>query len=153
MVSAQFIQFSHLIVSHSWWSYRLQHAKLPCQSPTPRAYLCPSSQWCYSTISSSVIPFSSHLQFSSASGSFPMSQFFASGGQRTVASASGSVLPMSIHDWFPLGWTGWVSVQYKGLSRVSSNTTVQKCQLFDAQLSLGPTLTSIHDYWKNRSFD
>ena len=136
MVSAQFIQFSHLVVSHSWWSYRLQHAKLPCQSPTPRAYSCPSSWWCHSTISSSVIPFSSHLKFFPASGSFPMSQFFTSGGQRTVASASGSVLPMSIQDWFPLGWTGWISVQYKGLSRISSNTTVQKHQFFGIGLSL-----------------
>ena len=114
----------------------LQHTRLPCPSPTPRACSnsCPSSWWCHPTISSSVIPFSSRLQSFPASGSFPVSQFFASGGQNTGVSAS--VLPMNIEDWFPLGWTGWVSLQSKGLSRVFSNTTVQKHQLFGAQLSL-----------------
>ena len=105
------------------------------------------------TISSSVIPFSSHLQSFPASGSFPMSWFLASGGQSIGASASASVLLMNIQDWFPLGWTGWISLQSKGLSRVFSNTTVQKHQLFNAQLLYNPTLTSIHDYWKNYSFD
>ena len=94
------------------------------------------SQWCHPTISSSIIPFFSCLQSFPASGSFPMSQFFPSGGQNTGASASASVLPMNIQDWFPLGWTGWISVQSKGLSRVFSNTTVQKHQFFGAQLSL-----------------
>ena len=96
---------------------------------------CPLSWWCHSTISSSVVPFSSHLQSFPSSGSFPMSHFFASGGQSIGVSASTSVLPMNIQDWFPLGWTGWFSLQSKGLSRVFSNTTVQK-QFFSAQLSL-----------------
>ena len=109
--------------------------RFPCPSPTPRAYSnsCPSSRWCYQTISSSAIPFSSCLQSFPASGSFPMSQFFASGGQSIEASTS--VLPVNIQDWFPLGWTGWISLQFKGLSRVFSNTTVQK-QFFSTQLSL-----------------
>ena len=108
--------------------------------------------WCHPIISSSVIPFSSCLQSFLASGSFPMSQLFASGGQSTGVSASASVLPMNIQDWFPLGWTGWISLLFKGLSRVFSNTTVQKHQFFGAQL-YSPTLTSIHDYWKNHSLD
>ena len=110
--------------------------RLPCSSPTPRAYSnsCPSTQWCHPTISSSVVPFSSCLQSFPASGSFPMSQFFTSGGQRIVASAS--VLPMTTQGWFPLGWTSWISLQSKGLSRVFSNTTVQKHQFFGTQPSL-----------------
>ena len=116
----------------------LQHAGLSCPSPTPGA--CsnsfPSSRWCYPTVSSSVVPFSSCLQSFSASGSFQMSQFFASGGQSIRVSASASVLPMNTQDWFPLGWTGWISLQSKGLSRVFSNTTVQKHRFFSAQLSL-----------------
>ena len=116
----------------------LQHARLPCPSPIPGACSnsCPSSWWCHPTISSSVIPFSSCLQPFPASGSFPMSQFFTSGGQSIGASASASVLPMNIQDWFPLGWTGWISLLSKGLSRVFSNTTVQKHQFFSNQLSL-----------------
>ena len=107
-------------------------------SPTLRAYSnsCPSSQWCHPTISSSVIPFSSCLQSFPASGSFPRSQFFTSGGQSIGASASASVLPMNIQDWFRLGWAGWISLQSKGLSRVFSNTTAQKHQYFSTQLSL-----------------
>ena len=110
----------------------------PCSSPTSGVHQnpCPLSRWCHPTISSSVIPFSSHLQSIPASGSFPMSQFFTSGGQSIGASASASVLPMSIQDWFPLGLTGWISLQFKGLSRVFSNTTIQKHQFFSAQLSL-----------------
>ena len=100
------------------------------------------------TISSSVVPFSSHLQSFPASGSFPMSQLFASGSQNIGVSASASVLPMNIQDWFSLGLTGWISLQPKGLSRVFSNTTVQKHQFFGAQLHYGPTLISIHDYRK-----
>ena len=105
-----------------------QHARLPCPSPTTGAYSnsWPSYWWCHPTISSSVIPFSSHLQSFPASGSFQMSQLFALGGQNTGVSASPSVLPMNIQDWFPLGWTGWISLQSKGLSRVFSNTIVQK---------------------------
>ena len=113
----------------------------------------PSSQWCYPTNSFSVIPFSSCLQSFPTSGSFPISQFFVSGGQSIGVSASASVLPMNIQDWFPLGWTGLISLQSKGLSRVFSNTTVQKHQFFSAQLSLWSKLTSICDYWKNHSFD
>ena len=108
----------------------------------------PLSWWCHPTISSFVVPFSSHLQSFSASGSFPMSQPFPSGGQSIGASASASVFPMNIQDWFPFGWTGWISLQSKGLSRVFSNTTVQKHQFFGAQLHYGPTLISIHDYRK-----
>ena len=116
----------------------LQHARLPCPSPTPRACSnsCPLSLWCHTTISSSVIPFSSCLQSFPASGSFPMSQFFASGGQRIRVSASASVLPVTIQDWFPLGLTDWLSLQSKGLSRVFFNTAVQKHQFFHTQLSL-----------------
>ena len=130
-------QFSHLVMSDSLWPHGLQHARLPCPSPTPRACSnsCPSSQWCYPTISSSVSPFS-HLQFFPASGSFPMSQSFASGDQSIGVSASASVLPMNIQDWSPSEWTGLISLQSKGLSRVFSNTTVQKHQFFGAQLSL-----------------
>ena len=118
------------------WPHGLQLARPPCQSPTPRAYSnsYPLSQWCHPTISSSVIPFSSHLQSFPASGSFPMSHFFTSGGQSIGVSASTSVLPMNIQDWFPLGWTGWISWLSKGLSRVFSNSTVQKHQFFGAQL-------------------
>ena len=113
------------------------HARHPCPSPTPRACSnsCPSSRWCYSTISSSVIPFSSCLQSFPASESFPVSQF-SSGGQSIGVSASASVLPMYIQDWFPLGWTGWISLLSKGFSRVFSNTTVEKYQFFSTQLSL-----------------
>ena len=121
---------------HYLWPRGLQHARVPCPSPTPRAYSnsCASSQWCQPTISSSVIPFSSCLQSFSSSGSFPVSQFFASGGQRIGVSASASVLPLDIKDWFPLGWIAWISLQSKGLSRVFSNTTtVQKRQFFSAQ--------------------
>ena len=114
------------------------HTRLPCPSPPPGACSnsCPSSQWCHPTNSSSAIPFSSCLQSFPASRSFPMSQFFTSGGQSFGISASASVLPMNIQDWFPLGWTGWISLQSKGLSRVFSNTTVQKHQFSDTQLSL-----------------
>ena len=116
----------------------LQHARLLCPSPSSRACLnsCSLSQWCHPTILSSVVPFSSCLQSFPASGSFLMSQFFASGGQSMGVSASASVLPMNIQDWFSLGWTGLISLQSKGLSRVFSNTTVQKHQFFSAQLSL-----------------
>ena len=131
------VQFSHSVVCDSLWPHGLQHARPPCPSPTPRVYSnsCPLSPWCHPTISSSVIPFSSRLQSFPASGSFPMSQFFPSGGQRIGVSASASVLPMNSQDWSPLGWTGWTSLQSKGLSRVFSNSTVQKHQFFGTQLS------------------
>ena len=131
-------QFSRSVVSDSLWPHGPQHARLPYPSPTPRTCSdsCPSSWWCHPTTSSSVVPFSSCLQSFPASGSFQMSQLFTSGGQTTGASASALVLPMNIQDWFPLGLTGWISVQSNGLSRVFSNTTVQKHQFFCAQLSL-----------------
>ena len=115
----------------------LQHARPPWPSPTPGVYSnsCPVSRWCHPTISSSVIPFYSCLQFFSVSGSFPKSQFFTSDGQSIGVSASASVLPMNIQDWFPLGWTGWDSIQSKGYSRVFSNTAIQKHQFFGTQLS------------------
>ena len=120
--------FSHRGVSDSLWPHGWQHARLPCPSPTPGtcSNSCPSSQWCHpSSHSSSVVLFSFCLQSFPASGSFPMSQFFVSSGQSIGVSASATVLPRNIQDWFPLGWTGWISLQSKGLSRVFSNTTVQ----------------------------
>ena len=123
-------QFSHSVLSDSLQPHGLQQASLPCPSPTLRvcSNSCPLSQWCHPTISSSVIPFSSCLQSFPASGCFPTSQFFASGSQGTGVSTSASVLPMNTQDWFPLGWTGWISLQSKGLWRVFSNTKVQKHQ-------------------------
>ena len=120
------------------WPHGLQHTWLPCLSPTPRACSnsCPSSWWYHLTIPSSVAPFSSHLQSFPASGSFQMSQYFTSGGQSIVTLASASILPMNTQHWSPLEWTGWISLQSKGPSRVFSNTTVQKHQFFGAQLSL-----------------
>ena len=132
----QTVQFSHSVISDSLWPHGLQHARLPCPSPTPgtcsNSY--PMSRLCHPTISSSAIPFSSRLQSFPESGSFPMSQFFASRGQSIGVSTSASVLPMNTQDWSPLGWTGWISLQSMGLSRVSSNTTVQKHQFFGTQL-------------------
>ena len=127
-----------LVVSDSLWPCGLQNARPPCPSPTPRVYSnsCPSSQWCHPAISSSVVPFSSHLQSFPASGSFPVSLFFASGGQSIGVSALASFLPKKSQSWSPSEWTGWISLQSKGLSRVFSNTTVQKHQFFCAQLSL-----------------
>ena len=131
------VQSSHSVLSNSLRAHGLQHTRLPCLSPTPGASSnsCASSQRCHPTISFSVIPFYC-LQSFPASGSFPMSQFFASGSQIIGVSASASVLPMNIQDWFPLGLTGWISLQSKGLSRIFSNSTVQKHQFFGAQLSL-----------------
>ena len=131
------VQFSRSVVSNSLRPHGLQHTRPSCPSPAPGVYSnsCPSSRWCHPTISSPVIPFS-HLQSFPASGSFQMSQFLASGGQSIRVSASASVLPVNIQAWSPLGWTGWISLQSKGLSRVFSNTTVQKHQFFSAQLSL-----------------
>ena len=122
------LQFSHSVTSDSLQLCGLQHAKPPCPSPTPGVYWnsCPLSQWCHPTTLSPVVTFSLHLQSFPASGSFPMSQFFAWGGQSIGVSALASVLPMNIQDWFTLGWTGWFSLQSKELSRAFSNTTVQK---------------------------
>ena len=130
------VQFSNSVMTDSLQPHGLQHARPPCPSPTPGVHpnSCPLSRWCHPTILSSVIPFSSCPQSFPASGSFPMSQFFASGGQSIRASAS--VLPMNTQNSSPLGWTGWISLQSKGLTKVFSNTAVQKHQLFGAQLSL-----------------
>ena len=131
------VQFSGSVVSDSLRPHESQHARLPCPSPTPGVYpnSCPLSRWCHPAISSSVVPFSSCPQCLPGSGSFPMSQLFTSGGQSIGVSASVSVLPMNTQDWSPLGWTGWISLQFRGLSRVFSNTTVQKHQFFGTQLS------------------
>ena len=132
------VQFSRSVVSDSLWPHESQHARPPCPSATPGVYSnsCPSNWWCHPAISSSVVPFFFCPQSLPASGSFPMSQLFTSGGQSTGVSASASVLPVNTQDWSPSGWTGWMSLQSKGLSRVFSNTTVQKCQFFGTQLSL-----------------
>ena len=136
---AQFtsVQFSHSVMSDSLRSHELQHARPPCPSPTPRVHSDsgPSSQWCHPAISSSVVPFSSCLQSLPASESFPMSQLFTWGGQSTRVSALASFLPKKSQGWSPSEWTGWISLQFKGLSRVFSNTTVQKHQFFSAQFS------------------
>ena len=132
------VQFICSVVSDSLRPHGLQHSRPPCPSPTPGVHSnsCPLSRWCHQTISSSVVPFSSCLQSFPASGSFQMSQHFTSDGQSIGLSSSTSVLPMNIQDWCTLGWTGWNSLQSKGLSRVFSNTTAQKHQLFSTQLSL-----------------
>ena len=129
------VNFSHSVVSNSLWPHGLQHARPPCPSPTPRVY-SNSSQWCHPTISSCVIPFSYRLQSFPASGSFQMSQLFTTGGQSIGVSASTSVLPINIQDWFPLGWTEWISLKSKELSTVFSKSTLQKHQFFSAQLFL-----------------
>ena len=151
------VQFSHSVVSDSLRPHESQQARPPCPSPTPRVHSnsCPSSQWCHPAISSSVklVPFSSCLQSFPAAGSFPMSQLFAWGGQNIGVSASTSVLPMNTQDWSPLGWTGWIALQSRGLSRIFSNTTVQSINSLVLSFLYSPTLTSKHDYWKNHSFD
>ena len=138
ILSISSVQFNHSVVSDSLRPHEPQHSRHPCPSPIPRVYLnsCPLSRWCHPAISSSVIPFSSCPQSFPASGSFQMSQPFTSGGQSMGVSASTSVLPKNTQDWSPLGWTGWISLQSKGLSGVFSNTTVQKHQFFGTQLSL-----------------
>ena len=137
-LSAQFSQFNHSVVSDSLRPHWMQHVRPPCPSPTPRVYSnsCPLSWWCHPTISYSVVPFSSCPQSLPASGSFPMSQLFPWGSQSIGVSASASVLPMNTQDWSPLGWTGWISLLSKGLSRVFFYKTVQKHQFFSTQLSL-----------------
>ena len=138
MFARSLLFFSHQVMSDSSWPHRLQHTGLPCPSLSPRvcSNSCPPSHWHYLTISSSTTPFSFCLQSYPASGSFSVSQFFESGGQSIGASASASILPMNIQDWFPLGLTSLISLQSKGLSRVFFNTTVQKHQFFSAQPSL-----------------
>ena len=132
------VQFSGSVMSDSLQPHGLQHTRLPCPSATPGAYSnsCPLSQWCHPPISPSVVTFSSRLQSFPGLGSYLASQFFASGGQRIGVSASASALSVNIHNWLPWGWTSWISLQSKGLSRVFSNATVQKHQFFSAQLSL-----------------
>ena len=155
--STQFssVHFSHSVVSDPLRHHEWQHARPPCPSPTPGVHSDshPSSQWCHPAISSSVIPFSSCPQSLPASESFPMSQLFAWGGQSTGVSALASFLPKKSQGWFPLEWTGWISLQSKRLSRVFSNTTVQKHQFFGAQLS-SQSSSHIHTWpWKNHSLD
>ena len=137
LYQVQSIQFSHSVVTTTLQPHRLQHTRSTCPSPTPRVDWNSRllSRWCHPTISSSDIPFSSHLQSFPASGSFQMSQLFASGGQRIRVSASASVLPVNTQDWFPLGWTWWILLS-NGFSRIFSNTTVQRHQFFSPQLSL-----------------
>ena len=149
------VQFSCSVVSYSLRPHGLQHARLPCPSPTPRVYSnsCPSHQWCHPTISSSAVPFSSRLQSFPASGSFQMSQFFTSGGQSIRVSALASVLPMTIQDWFPLGWTGLISLLSKEFSRVFSRTQFKSISYSELSLLYGPALTFVHDYWKNQTFN
>ena len=149
------VKFSHSVMSNCLRPHEPQHARPSCPSPTPGVHPnpCPLSQWCHSTVSSSVIPLSSCPQSFPASGSFQMSQLFASGGQSIGVSASTLVLPMNTQDWSPLGWTGWISLQSKGLSKVFSNTTVQSISSLVLSFLYGPTLISIHDYWKSHSFD
>ena len=132
------VQFSHSVVSDSLRPHKLQQTRPPCPSPTTWVYpnSCPLSRWCHPTISFFVIPYSSCPESFPALGSFPMNQLFASGDQSIGVSASTSVLPVNTQDWSPLGWTGWICLQSKGLSRVFSNTTVQKHQFFSTQLSL-----------------
>ena len=132
------VQFTCSVMFDSLWPHGLQHTRPPCPSPTHRVYSnsCPLSQWCHPTISSSVVPFSFCLQSFPASGSFQVSQLFTIGGQSIGVSASNSVIPMNTQHWSPLGWTGCISLQSKGLSRVFSNTTVQKHRFFGTQLSV-----------------
>ena len=139
------------VVSDSSWPHGLKYHRLPCPSPTPGtgSNSCPSSQWCYLTLSFSVIPFSSCLQSFPVSGSFPMSQLFTADGRIGV---SESVLPMNIQDWLPSEWTDQISLLSKGLSRVFSNTTVKSINSCVLSFLYSPTLTSIPDYWKNQSF-
>ena len=134
-------------MSDSLWPHGLQHAKPPCPSPTPRVYpnSCPLSRWCHPAISSSIVPFSSCPQSFPASGSFPMSQLFTTGGQSIGVSASTSVLPMNTQDWSPLGWTGWISLQSKGLSESSPTPQFKSINFSALSFLYSPALTSIHD--------
>ena len=145
------VHFSLSVVSDSLWPHESQHAKLPCSSPSPGVHSdsCPSSWWCHPAISSSVAPFSCCPQSLPASESFQMSQRFASGGPSIGVSASKSVPPMNTQGWFPLGWTGWISLQSKGLSWVFSNLKIINPSALSFIYS--PTLTSIYDYWENHT--
>ena len=149
------VQFSHSVMSDSLQPHGLQHARPPCPSPTPRACSnsCPLSQWCHPIISSCVVPFSFCLQSFPASRSFQMSQFFASGGQSIGVSASASVLPMNIQDWFPLGWTGWMSCSSRDSQESSPTPQFKSINSSVLSFLYNPSLMSVHDYWKNHSFD
>ena len=144
------VQFSRSVVSDSLWPHELQHARPPCPSPTPGVYPnpCPLSWWCHLTISNSVVPSSSCPQSFPVSGSFQMSQLFASGGQSIRVSASTSVLPMNTQTWSPLGWAGWISLQSKTLKSLLQHRSSKALSFL-----YSPTLTSIHDHWKNCSLD
>ena len=148
-------QISHSVMSDSLWPHESQHARPPCPSPTPGVHSDsrPLSQWCHPAISSSVVPFSSCPQSLPASESFPMSQLLAWGGQSTGVSALASFLPKKCQGWSPSEWTGRISLQSKGFSRVFSKTTVQKHESSVLSFLHSPTLTSIHDHWKNHSLD
>ena len=154
-VSVQFSSVQYSVMSDSLWPRGLSHVRLPCPSPTPRVYpsSCLLSRWCHPTISSSVFPFSSCLQYFPASKFFHMSQLFVSGGQRIGVLASTLVLPMSTQDWSPLAWTGWIPLQSKGLSRVFPITQFKSINSSVLSCLYNPTLTSIHDYWENHSLD
>ena len=155
-LDASSVQFSCSVVSDSLRPHESQHTRPPCPSPTPRVHpnSCPSSQWCHPAISSSIVPFSSCPQSLPVSESFPMSHLFAWGSQSFGVSSLASVLPENTQDWSPLEWTGWISLQSKGLSRVFSNTTVQKPSiLWHSAFFTVPTLTSIHDHWRKHSLD
>ena len=143
------VQFSCSVVSDSL----RPHTRPPCPSPTPRVYpnSCPLSWWCHPTILSSVVPFSSHLQSFPGSGCFQMSQFFTSGGQSIGVSASTSILPMNTQDWSPLGWTGWISLRYREFQESFQISQFKSISSSVLSFLYSPTLTSIHDYWKNHS--
>ena len=149
------VQFSCSVVSDSLQPHELQHARPPCPSPTPGVHpnSYPSSRWCHPAISSSVIPFSSCPQSLPASGSFPMNQLFAWGGQSIGVSASTSVLPLNAQDWSPLGWTGWISLQSRDSQESSPMPQFKSINSSALSFLHSPTLTSIHDYWKNHSLD
>ena len=149
------VQFSCSVMSDSLQPHGMQHAKLPCPSPPSGAYSdsCPLSQWCHPIISTSVVPFSSCLQSFPASGSFLKNQLFTSGGQSIGVSASTSVLPMNNQDWSPLGWTGWISCSPRDSQESSPTPQFKSINSLALSFLYSPTLTSIHDYWKNRSLD
>ena len=149
------VQFGHSVVSDSLQPHGLQQARLPCSSPTPEACSnsCALSRWCHPTTPSSVVPFIFCLQSFPASGSFPMSQFFTSGGQSIGISASTSVLPMNTQDWSPLGWTGWISLQSKDSQESSPTPQFKGINSLAFSFLYSLTLSFIHDYWKNHSFD
>ena len=155
LIHSCWLLYSHSVMSRSLQPHGLWHTKLPCPSlyPWVCSNSCSLSQWCHPTISSSFIPFSSCLPSFPASGSFPVSQLFSSGGQNIGGSSSASVLPMNNQGWFPLGLTCWITLLSKGLSRVFSRATFWRYQFFGVQPFYCPALTSVHDFWEKHSFD